>query len=68
MCALLIWIPHEKAQVTESLLKQFLKGKKKKIYVDLFYFFQIVFFVGGQEQTGFSACSLQKGFFCDASE
>lgn len=56
VCALLIWIPHEKAQVTESLLKQpserdlfgvfssKLEGKKNR------------------KQTGFLACFLQKGF------
>lgn len=55
VCALLIWIPHEKVQVIESLLKQ---ASEKKIF---FFCFK----VGGKKngkQTGFLACSLQRGF------
>lgn len=39
MCALLIWIPHEKVQVTESLLKEASEKEEKKDLFGFFFFF-----------------------------
>lgn len=47
MCALLIRIPHEKAQVTESLLKT---GLRKKDLFRFFFLLQIV--LGGKWGAG----------------
>lgn len=66
MCALLIRIPHEKAQVTESLLKT---GLRKKDLFRFFFSFKLFWGVSGGQETNmvFSMLSAKKGF-CDASE